>query len=126
MLKRLRFSLRTAILCMVLAAVGVGIFLRWWQKYIVGRALDNADDDKAFDAWPIVRDALIDDPKFRETVLKKTDVKFLRWFHMKMSSEMLFYVIVNGDSFGWMVRLKEEKEGRWSLISVRTAPLPVD
>ena len=59
-----QFSLRTAIVATLVAAVGIGIYIRW-PYYLAATALDNASGDKSFPAWPVVRAALIYNEAFR-------------------------------------------------------------
>ena len=62
-----QFGLRTAILAMVIAAVGIGVYIRW-PYYGAERALDNAVQKTAFAKWPLVRNALIHDGDFRAEI----------------------------------------------------------
>lgn len=43
--RRFQFSLRAAMVAMVIAAVGIGVYVRW-PYYLAGRALDRAHGDK--------------------------------------------------------------------------------
>jgi hypothetical protein len=62
-----QFSLRTAIVMMLIAAVGIGVWV-WWPYYRAGRALDTAVQNPAFARWAIVRNALIQDEEFRAEI----------------------------------------------------------
>ena len=64
-----QFSLRTAIVAMVVVTVGIGIYIRW-PYYRAGQVLDHANGDKSFRAWPAVREALINNDSFRNSVFE--------------------------------------------------------
>ena len=59
-----QFSLRTAIVAMVIGAVALGVYIRW-PYYRAGRALDVAMGNKTFAAWPKARDVMINEKMFR-------------------------------------------------------------
>lgn len=63
-----QFSLRTAVVAMVVAAIGAGVYLRL-PYYRAGQALDRAMGNKSFPAWRVVREALIYDSTFRQESL---------------------------------------------------------
>ena len=62
-----QFSLRTAIVARLLAAVTLGVYIRW-PYYRAERALDAAVRNPAFAKWPLVRSALIQDEDFRAEI----------------------------------------------------------
>ena len=62
-----QFSLRTAIVATLVAAVALGVYIRW-PYYRAGRALDEAMGNKTFSAWPKARDVLINEKSFRTLI----------------------------------------------------------
>jgi len=65
-----QFSLRTAIVMMLITAVGIGVWLRW-PYYRASRALDAAVQNPQFEKWQLIRSALIQDEEFREEAGKQ-------------------------------------------------------
>ena len=66
---RLQFSLRTALIMMLVAAVVLGVALNValrWPYYVAAKALDATAGEKSYSAWSTVRSALINDPDFRK------------------------------------------------------------
>jgi hypothetical protein len=122
MKRRLQFSLLSAFIAMILIAGGVGLYIRWWPMYVTARFLDNAQADKSFPEWQKVRDSLIEDPTFRSSVFAKRDPTIIHSFHTNISDTCYFYLIVSGDSHAWMVRLHEDGNDHWSLVSIQKAP----
>ena len=64
-----QFSLRSAIVATLIAAVAMGAYIRM-PYYLAATALDEASGDKSFPAWPVVRDALIYNETFRADSLQ--------------------------------------------------------
>ena len=59
-----QFSLRTAIVASLIAAVALGVYIRW-PYYCAEEILDHAGGNKSFAAWPEFRAALMNDAEFR-------------------------------------------------------------
>src|SRR5438067_2068386 len=66
--RRFQFSLRVAIVAMILAGVALGVVIRWLPYYRAGKAFDNANDGEPFPRRAVVREALVHCKSFRDAV----------------------------------------------------------
>lgn len=69
-----QFSLRTAMVMMLIATAGIGVYVRW-PYYLANRALENASGDTSIPTWSIVREALVNEATFRERVCYSSTVR---------------------------------------------------
>ena len=72
--RRFQFSLRAAIVTMLLAGVGIGVYIRL-PYYRAAKALDEAEGEKSSPGWQIVRTALINNGNFRESVRSQVPLR---------------------------------------------------
>lgn len=104
-----QFSLRTAIVAMVVAGVALGVYVRW-PYYRAGWALDHAEGSKDYPEWPAARDAMVNDGGFRKSVNWATSYRV-----SKVTDEFgraVFEIRCKGPIVGWEV-LRTNMGGGW-------------
>ena len=117
-----QFSLRAAIVMMLLAGVGIGVYIRL-PYYRAAKALDEAAGDATFDGWPAVRQALIYNRGFRDAALERPNGFRIVMLHratiyLGQRSEQI-HVSVSNDTLEWIV-CADEMNGDWQVSRLYT------
>ena len=102
-----QFSLRTAIVTTLLAAVALGIYIRY-PYYRSAKALDEAEGDKSSPGWALVRESLINDQEFRETVDSQIPLT------VSSTEQPAKVFFVYGMSKVWRIKISVEN-GQWKV-----------
>ena len=111
--RRFQFSLRAAIVAMILAGVAIGVYVRW-PYYVAGRALDAAEGDKSFNEWPLVRVSLINDSSFRSDTKNKWSYPYR--VHQVLGSNTEPEIVVRAnDGFAYWIVSRDKLDKRWGV-----------
>lgn len=65
--RRVQFSLLSGLAALLIASAALGVYIRW-PYYRAGQTLDESEGDRSSPGWALVRESLINDTEFRETL----------------------------------------------------------
>ena len=106
-----QFSLRTAIVAMILAGVADGASIFWWPYYQAGRAFDNANNGEAFPKRAAVREALVHCKSFRDAVAEcKGAPQITSLPTMDTANNLIERVYILDLKRGWVVYFEQRND----------------